>query len=160
LAREAKRSRLAEDSSCDYTAKLQSHEFVKILEHGRKSNRYYYVVEWADKQFEPSNVWTRDVETNDAVEDYWKSIPKGSRPRMFRHYPFEAGEPTGTRSRETKNDGSVDELKVTQSSQPQRTPTKRTRLGTREGLRPRVRFASKVTAIPTHYTSSASNRKT
>jgi hypothetical protein len=160
LAREAKRSRLAEESTCSYSDRLKSHEFVKILGHGQKARRYYYVVEWADKRFEPSNVWTKDVETTEAVELYWKSIPKGSRPRMFRKYPYVAAS-TDPRTMDTKmSDGSVDETVCNHGSQHQRIPTIKARSGTREVLRPRVRFASMVTAIPPHTTSIVSNRRT
>jgi hypothetical protein len=89
-AREVKRQKLAEDSACDYAARLTSHEFKKVLNHGKAGNRFYYVVEWADPHYEPSRVWCSDVETLEAVEEYWKGIPKGSRPRMFRKYAFVA----------------------------------------------------------------------
>ena len=96
LAREAKRLKLADDDVCDYAARLESFEFKKILDHGKAGNRYYYVVDWVDPGYEPSRVWCNDVDTRDAVEDYWKSIPKGSRPRMFRRYPFAASTEVGT----------------------------------------------------------------
>jgi transposase InsO family protein len=89
LRREIKRSRLADDSACDYAAGLTSHEFTRILSHGKKGNRYFYVVEWSDQTYAPSNVWSSDVETTDAVEEYWKTIPTGLRPRKFRRYAYE-----------------------------------------------------------------------
>jgi hypothetical protein len=111
LAREAKRQKLAQDNYCDYQAKLASHEFVRILSHGKTGNRFHYVVEWADPQFEPSTVWCDNVETTEAVERYWSRIPKGSRPRKFRQYREDSRKPTGNRDHDTtkKSDDSVDD---------------------------------------------------
>jgi len=88
LAREARRSQSVEDTTESYEDKLKSHEFNRILEHGKDGRQYYYVVEWSDSQYEPSAVWCDNVETNDAVELYWKHIPKEKRPRKFRRYPY------------------------------------------------------------------------
>jgi hypothetical protein len=135
LTREVKRSRMAADDACDYAAKLKSYEFNRILNHGKAGNRYYYVVEWTDAAFEPSRVWSKEVETSGAVDDYWRSIPRGSRPRMFRKNPFAAEASTDASTGITKSDGSVAD--TTRSRSQHRTPTG-TQPGTRSGMRPRV----------------------
>jgi hypothetical protein len=145
-------------SDGNYTARLASHEFEKILSHGRKGNRYYYVVEWTHKSFPPSNVWCSNVETNDAVEDYWRSIPKGDRPRKFKGYTFVAQTLTdaGTNGK-IRSDDFVDAMVI--DPQFRKLASTQLKPGIINGLRPRkVSFAKMgILAIPMNYT--ASNRK-